>query len=83
MGLDIRLPIGLFFSIIGCLLTGFGLLADKGIYQKSLGINLNLVWGIALLVAGLAMLLLAQRGSKRKANDVGATTRVKSASEQV
>lgn len=29
MGLDIRLPIGLMFSILGVMLTGFGLVGDK------------------------------------------------------
>jgi len=32
MGLDIRLPIGLLFSVIGLLLAGFGVFSDKGIY---------------------------------------------------
>ena len=33
MGLDIRLPIGLLFSVIGVLLVGFGVLGDKSVYQ--------------------------------------------------
>jgi hypothetical protein len=49
MGLDIRLPIGLMFSILGLLLTGFGLFGDKTIYQKALGININLWWGLVML----------------------------------
>ena len=50
MGLDIRLPIGGLFSILGVLLVGYGLLSDPGIYVRSLGINVNLWWGVALLV---------------------------------
>jgi hypothetical protein len=42
MGLDIRIPIGLMFSILGLLLTGFGIVGDKTIYQRALGINVNL-----------------------------------------
>jgi hypothetical protein len=64
MGLDIRLPIGLMFSILGVMLTGFGLLGDKTIYQRSLGININLWWGIVLLVFGLLMLLMGRRGTR-------------------
>ena len=61
MGLDIRLPIGLMFSVFGVLLVGFGIFGGKAIYDKSLGINVNLEWGIALLVFGLFMLLLGSR----------------------
>jgi len=64
MGLDIRLPIGLMFSILGVMLTGFGLLGDKAIYQRSLGININLWWGLVLLVFGLVMLLMGKRASR-------------------
>lgn len=54
MGLDIRLPIGLMFSIIGALLAVFGAVAgDK---SMSLGMNVNLVWGVCILVFGLVML---------------------------
>jgi len=61
MGLDIRLPIGLMFSLIGLLMTGFGLsTTGSEIYVKtSLGININLIWGLLLLVFGGAMLFFA------------------------
>jgi len=64
MGLDIRWPIGLMFSLVGLALTVFGLLTrgDAALYSRSLGININLVWGIVLLVFGALMLLLARRG---------------------
>jgi hypothetical protein len=52
MGLDIRTPIGMMFAIFGLLLAGYGLLGDKAIYAKSLGYNLNLIWGTVLLVFG-------------------------------
>lgn len=64
MGLDIRLPIGWMFSVFGALLAGFGLISDESIYQRSLGINVNLWWGIVLLVFGLSMLFLGQRGTR-------------------
>ncbi len=72
MGLDIRLPIGLMFSILGLLLTGFGLIGNKAIYQRALGINVNLWWGIVILVFGIVMLLLGRRGMRdAKRNDAG------------
>jgi hypothetical protein len=64
MGLDIRLPLGLLFTIIGVLLAGYGVLGDKAIYARSLGINVNLWWGLAMLVFGAAMLFFARRRSR-------------------
>ncbi len=63
MGLDIRLPIGLLFSVIGLLLVGFGAFGDKTIYERSLGLNVNLAWGAVLLIFGAVMVLLARRAS--------------------
>lgn len=62
MGLDIRWPIGLMFTLIGVLLTGYG--AVKSADSMSLGININLIWGIVLLVFGVFMLLGAIKGKK-------------------
>jgi hypothetical protein len=67
MNLDLRLPIGLMFSIFGVMLAVFGLVADTGIYARSLGINVNLWWGIVLLVFGLVMLGLALRAARSAA----------------
>ncbi len=65
MGLDIRWPIGLMFSLIGIILVGFGLFgSNPDIYQHSLGINVNLKWGLLLVVFGGFMLTMAWRGSK-------------------
>ena len=61
MGLDIRVPIGLMFSVFGVILTIYGLLSDRAIYGRSLGININLIWGLALLAFGAIMLLLGMR----------------------
>lgn len=63
MGLDIRLPIGLMFTLFGLLLVVYGFISDKSIYQRSLGINVNLGWGVVLLVFGVVMLLLGRRGT--------------------
>lgn len=62
MGLDIRWPIGLMFTLIGVLLTGYGVL--KADASQSLGININLIWGIVLLVFGVFMLIGAISGRK-------------------
>jgi hypothetical protein len=62
MGLDIRWPIGLMFTLIGVLLTGYGAVNPAG--SQSLGININLIWGVVLLVFGVLMLLGAMKGKK-------------------
>jgi hypothetical protein len=63
MQLDIRLPIGLMFAVLGALLTGFGLVGDNSVLQGSLGINVNLWWGLVMLVFGVVMFLLGRRGT--------------------
>ncbi len=63
MGLDIRWPIGLMFTLIGVLLTGFG--AINAADSQSLGINIDLIWGLVLLVFGAAMLFGAINGKRK------------------
>jgi protein-S-isoprenylcysteine O-methyltransferase Ste14 len=67
MGLDIRIPLGSLFVVLGVLLAGYGLLSNPAIYQRSLGIDINLWWGVALLAFGLAMLALAWRSAASQA----------------
>jgi hypothetical protein len=66
MNLDLRFPIGGMFTIVGALLTVFGLVSDHAIYARSLGINVNLWWGLVLLAFGLMMLTFAlKKGGSR------------------
>ncbi len=69
MGLDIRWPIGLMFTLIGAMLVVYGLVTGSGadIYKHSLGLNVNLYWGLLLLVFGGTMLTMAWRGSQKDA----------------
>lgn len=62
--LDLRLPIGGLFTINGLILAAYGLATtkDSAMYARSAGININLVWGVVMLVFGLVMLLVAWRG---------------------
>jgi hypothetical protein len=66
MEVDIRLPMGFMFSILGALLTLFGLFTagDPALYIRSLGINVNLWSGLLMLAFGLLMLFLAYRSKK-------------------
>jgi hypothetical protein len=62
-GLDIRTPIGFMFTILGLIVTGYGMLSNKAIYARSLGINVNLWWGLVLLAFGLVFLWLGRKGT--------------------
>lgn len=65
--LDLKLPIGWLLSAYGLLLLVYGLLAKKEIYARSLGINVNAVWGGLMLIIGAAFLLVAffKKGRKK------------------
>jgi len=67
MGLDIRWPIGLMFSLIGVMLVvyGIGTSSNGELYSRSLNINVNLYWGLLLVVFGGFMLSMAWRESAR------------------
>jgi hypothetical protein len=72
MNFDLRLPIGIMFSLFGAMLVIFGAVSNKEIYEThSLGININLLWGAVLLVFGAAMLFLTWRASRKAAPPPG------------
>ena len=67
MQLDLRIPIGLMFTMAGAILTAFGLATreNTGLYAKSLGVNVNLWCGGAVLVFGIATLFMGRRNQAR------------------
>ncbi len=69
MGLDVRVPVGLMLGIMGTLLLAYGLLGDQSIYARSLGLNINAIWGSVLLVAAAVFLILASRRPRAAAGD--------------
>ena len=74
MTLDIRIPIGLLFVIVGGLLVAYGLISDRALYRRSLGININLWWGLAMLAFGAFMIFLGRRPSRALPRADGSTT---------
>jgi len=66
MRLDVRLPIGLMFAVMGALLAGYGLLGNQSIYARSLGINVNLIWGSVLIVAAACLVVVAVRANRKR-----------------
>ena|GEM_PF-7017594 len=73
--LDIRLPIGLLFGLVGLLLLIFGLTTPAAMYTPSLGINVNLLWGAAMACfgagMGLSMTIWPDRDEAGAAEDFG------------
>jgi formate hydrogenlyase subunit 3/multisubunit Na+/H+ antiporter MnhD subunit len=61
--LDIKIPIGLMFSIFGVVLLIYGFFTrdDTALYQKSLSHNVNLWMGGLSLLFGVFMLLLVKK----------------------
>jgi hypothetical protein len=71
MRLDIRIPLGLLFVVLGALLAIFGAISDPQLYQRSLSINLNLWWGSVLVAFGALMLVLGYVGQTRAKKEAG------------
>ena len=62
MGLDIRIPLGLIFLIIGGVMSVFGVFTrHSAIYEKSLDVNLNLGWGLLMFLFGAIMFFIGRR----------------------
>ena len=71
MGLDIRIPLGLMFLFAGGLMAVYGLFTrGSAIYQKSLGIDINLIWGGLMFVFGLALYLFGRRPRRLESHRV-------------
>jgi ABC-type amino acid transport system permease subunit len=64
--LDLRVPSGWFFTVLGLILLGMGIFAPDTRAALS-DANVNLYSGIPMLVFGLFMLVLAWRASRRAA----------------
>jgi hypothetical protein len=63
--LDLRLPSGLFFAIVGLLLIALGLLSPE-LRAPMTTANVNLGAGSAMLVFGVFLLVLARRKLRLK-----------------
>ena len=61
--MDVRMPIGGLLSVLGLLVAGYGIAtaSQPDVYAKSLAFNINLWWGVFMLVFGLALLGLVRR----------------------
>ncbi|HTK46922.1 MAG TPA: hypothetical protein VL328_02940 [Gemmatimonadaceae bacterium] len=61
-GLDIRAPIGGLFSVLGLMLTVYGLVAGSPTTSTiAPATNVNLWWGATMLVFGIILLVMSRR----------------------
>ncbi len=65
--LDLRLPSGLFFALVGIILVALGIF-DSGLRAPLTQANVNLYTGLFMLAFGLFLLALARRASRRQAS---------------
>ncbi len=65
MSFDLRIPVGLMFTLFGLILAGVGFFGDAALVEKSLGINMNLWWGLTQLIFGVLMLGFGWRAKPR------------------
>jgi hypothetical protein len=74
--LDVRWPIGGLFTALGLLLAAYGLgtMGNSAHYTRSLSVNINLWWGLTMLLFGLIVLLGAWRGRTFHGGMAGAST---------
>ena len=63
---DLRRPLGWLFSTLGILLVIAGLRATPAADARSLGININLIWGVVMIAFALVCLWLARREARRR-----------------
>jgi len=49
---DLKIPLGSLLSFYGLILVLYGLFGPRYIYEKSLGLNVNLIWGALILLIG-------------------------------
>ena len=65
-GMDIRAPIGGLFALLGVMLAGYGLIAGSRTSSDVAPVtNVNLWWGLVMLLFGILMLALSRRSIPR------------------
>ena len=62
--MDLRVPSGWFFTLLGVILVGMGLIAPDARAALT-DVNVNLYSGVAMLIFGLFLLLMARRAASK------------------
>jgi len=67
---DLRFPLGWLFAVLGALLVLAGLRATPSADARSLGININLIWGAVMITFAIVCVWLARREARRRDGNV-------------
>ena len=65
MTIDLRFPLGALFFVIGLIMTIYGFVSNPALYDRSLGINVNVWWGAVEIAFGVLMVALATHARRR------------------
>jgi membrane protein implicated in regulation of membrane protease activity len=66
---DLRVPLGWLFLILGGLLIVSGFKGPATNDGVSLGINIDLIWGVTLLVFAIVCLWFARRYARKRGSE--------------
>ena len=63
--LDLRLPIGGLFTALGVIIGAYGIATNgSAMYAQSESININLWWGLVMLIVGVLMFVTGMRATR-------------------
>ena len=63
--LDLRLPIGGLFTALGVIIGAYGVATNgSAMYAQSESININLWWGLVMLIVGVLMFVTGMRATR-------------------
>jgi hypothetical protein len=65
---DLRIPVGTLFTAIGVVLAGYGLAAPHQTGSVQLGVNVNLLWGVLMLLFGAVFVVTGILANRRGTN---------------
>ena len=65
MHLDVRIPIGVLFCLIGAVIAAYGVATLGEPASRPAGVPIDFIWGGVMLVFGVAMLALATGAARR------------------
>lgn len=65
-GMDLRTPLGGLFVALGLILAGYGFATRDNVemYARSTSVNINLWWGVIMLVFGVILVVMARRAPR-------------------
>lgn len=63
---DLKIPLGGLLGFYGIVLLIYGIFGPKDIYDKSFHLDINVIWGVLMMIISSAFLLSAYFGRRTK-----------------